>query len=86
MLGRGPGDLASLLTQDLPIERRRQIESGLIEHYHTTLVADGVQGYSYEDCLVDYRFAILERLSSLVSMVVGLPLGGRTKTHLVEAS
>jgi aminoglycoside/choline kinase family phosphotransferase len=86
MPGRGPGDLASLLTQDLPAERRRHLEPSLIKRYHATLIANGVQNYSYEECLDDYRYAILERLSTLVSMIAALPLRGRTKAHLVEVS
>ena len=86
MLSRGPSDLASLLTQDLPTERRRHLEPNLIKRYHATLIADGVQSYSYAECLDDYRYAILERLRTLVDMVAGLPLHGQMKTHLVEAS
>ncbi len=86
MLSRGPGDLASFLTQDLPTERRRHLEPNLIKRYHATLIADGVQSYSYAECLDDYRYAILERLRTLVDMVAGLPLHGQMKTHLVEAS
>lgn len=86
MMGRGPGDLASFLTQDLPAERRRHLESDLIEHYHATLIADGVQNYSYTACFDDYRYAILERLSNLVYMVAALPLREQAKTHLVEVS
>lgn len=86
MRGRGPADLSSLLTQDLPVERRRHLEPGLIARYHAMLIADGVQDYSYEECLDDYRYAILERLSTLVSMIVALPLRGRTKAHLIEVS
>ena len=85
-LSRGPSDLASLLTQDQPIERRRHLAPILIKRYHDMLIADGVQSYSYAECLDDYRYAILERLRNLVDMVGGLPLRGQTKTHLVEAS
>lgn len=86
MLARGPADLSSLLTQDLPLERRRHLEPNLIARYHATLIADGVQNYSYAEYLDDYRYSILERLSTLVAMVVALPLRGQTKAHLIEVS
>ncbi len=33
---------------------------GLLRMYHSTLMQSGVQGYSFEQCLRDYRLSMLE--------------------------
>jgi len=58
-LGRGPYDVAYFLSQSMLPEERKQHEEQLLETYHRTLVANGVEGYSLEDCWEDYRLAIL---------------------------
>jgi hypothetical protein len=57
--GRGPYDLAYFLSQSLVPEERKGLEHDLVAVYHDTLVANGVQGYSFDECWEDYRLATL---------------------------
>ena len=57
--GNGIFDLAYLLTGSLDVEMRRARERELLALYHGRLVAEGVKGYSLEDCLDDYRFWVM---------------------------
>ena len=41
---------------------RRAHEGALLRCYHATLVAGGVEGYPWEACLTDYRWAMLQCL------------------------
>ena len=41
---------------------RRAQEVALLRRYHATLVAGGVEGYSWEACWTDYRWAMLQCL------------------------
>ena len=52
-------DLAYLLSGSLTVDMRRQHEMALLALYHQTLVAKGVGGYSFEDCLSDYRLNVM---------------------------
>ena len=38
---------------------RRTLEMGLLADYHGQLIAAGVEGYVFEECLEDYRRALL---------------------------
>ena len=58
--GRGPYDVATFLTEAFSPEDRSQKEMGLLGEYHTTLLDNGVNGYSFEECLDDYRLSMLE--------------------------
>lgn len=57
--GRGPYDVAYFLSQSLVPDVRKEVEQDLVRAYHDALVADGVAGYSFEDCWEDYRVATL---------------------------
>ena len=67
--GRGTYDLATFIAEAFPPEVRRREETGLLRLYHSALVENGVRGYSYEQCLLDYRFSMLDLL--LFWIVVG---------------
>jgi thiamine kinase-like enzyme len=58
--GRGPYDVAAFISEAFPAEQRRAEEMGLLRTYHATLEANGVTGYSFEECVEDYRFSMLE--------------------------
>jgi hypothetical protein len=64
--GRATRDLAHFLVTGLPPGRRRAHELGLLKLYHTVLVEHGVAAYSFEQCLQDYRFTMLDELYFLV--------------------
>ena len=57
--GRGATDIAYLAVLGLAVNLRRSIEHKLVRIYHTTLVAEGVAGYSLEQCQADYRSGLL---------------------------
>jgi hypothetical protein len=64
--GRGPMDVASLLTSSLQPEDRRAGEQDLLRTYHQTLLEHGVDGYSLEECMQDYRLAVINQFSQVV--------------------
>lgn len=51
----GAYDLAYALVLDWPVELRRRWEMPVLERYHARLVAQGVQGYSWQRLVDDYR-------------------------------
>ena len=53
--GRGAFDVSYLLCGGLEPDLRRAHERDLVKLYHDTLVANGVAGYSFEQCWDDYR-------------------------------
>ena len=53
--GTGTADLAHLTRVGFSNELKRDIQNALVEHYYETLLANGVTGYSWEECLRDYR-------------------------------
>jgi thiamine kinase-like enzyme len=57
--GRGPVDLAYLLSGSMDPEDRRSHELGLVTRYAVQLEAFGVRDYSAVQCLEDYRAALL---------------------------
>lgn len=57
--GRGVFDVAYFLSQSLSAADRRAEEMRLVARYHEVLVAKGVRGYSFADCLLDYRRGVL---------------------------
>lgn len=50
-------DVAGWIRGQLEPEIRRTTESQLLRLYHDALVANGVQDYTFEQCMVDYRLA-----------------------------
>jgi len=66
--GRGTYDVGMLLGA-LPTEQRRASEMGLLRMYHHVLVENGVEGYTFEQCLDDYRLTMLECFARLVYVI-----------------
>ncbi|MCH7801758.1 MAG: DUF1679 domain-containing protein, partial [Chloroflexi bacterium] len=71
--GRGVRDVAYFLSENLQIEDRRAIELGLLKDYHQILTGNGVQDYSFEQCLHDYKLSLLQRFRALVSTIAAMP-------------
>ena len=67
-IGRGVADVAYLLAVSMESERRRATELGLLRDYHSVLLAHGVKGYDFEECLVDYRLSLLHHMQRVVSV------------------
>ncbi len=55
-------DLAYLLITCLDTQNRSEIEKALLKKYHNGLVAGGIRKYSWQDCIQDYRLAIIANL------------------------
>ena len=60
--GRGTYDVATFISEAFPTQQRREEEMGLLRMYHATLLEQGVGGYGFDECLVDYRLSMLEIL------------------------
>ena len=58
--GRGTYDVATFISDAFPPEQRKAEELGLLRTYHSTLTANGVDDYSFDECLLDYRLSMLE--------------------------
>jgi hypothetical protein len=54
----GAYDLAYAMVLDWPVELRREWEMSVLERYHARLVAKGVQGYSWQRLVDDYRLCV----------------------------
>jgi hypothetical protein len=57
--GGGIFDVAYFVAGTLPEGQRRATERDLVKLYHDTLIANGVTGYSFEQCWEDYRLTTL---------------------------
>ena len=58
--GRGVNDVATFISDTFAPHERRNVETGLLRTYHAALADNGVSGYSFEECLRDYRLSMLE--------------------------
>jgi aminoglycoside/choline kinase family phosphotransferase len=67
--GRATRDIVHFLVTGLPPDRRRAHELDLLRLYHTILTQHGVEEYSFEQCLHDYRFTMLDLLYFLVMVL-----------------
>ncbi len=59
-------DLAYLMAMKWKPERRARFEMPLLKYYHQCLRANGVRDFSWEDCLLDYRYSILTHMTTPV--------------------
>lgn len=54
-LGPPATDVAFFLGCGIESNARREHERDLVRHYHSALLAHGVEGYSWDECWTDYR-------------------------------
>ncbi len=59
--GIGTYDLCYLVADEEP-DRRRSMEEELLKYYHNGLMEGGVSGYSWDDCVSDYRLSVMANL------------------------
>ncbi len=64
-------DLAYLMALKWRPERRARLELPLLRHYHAALAGGGVKDYSWEDCLLDYRYSVVTHLFTPVVQCAG---------------
>ena len=60
--GFGVYDLAYLMVTGLAVSLRREKEQDFLRNYHNGLRKSGIEQYSWQDCLQDYRLAIIANL------------------------
>jgi hypothetical protein len=60
--GFGVYDLAYLLITGLDVSVRRDKEQDFLRRYHNGLQKAGIEKYNWQDCLQDYRLAIVANL------------------------
>ena len=82
---RGVFDVAYFLTGTLEPDERRSAEIGILKAYHRNLAAGGVEDYSYEQCLHDYRLSALFLLAYAVIGAGGLDLANDRAVALTNA-
>lgn len=58
----GPRDLAFMMALHWERERRARLEEKLLRRYHEALSSRGVVSYTWEQCVIDYRWAALRNL------------------------
>jgi hypothetical protein len=71
--GRGVWDVAYFLSESLQIADRRAWERGIWEEYYQILLDHNIRHYSLEQCRRDYRIALLQRFTALVSTIAAMP-------------
>jgi hypothetical protein len=72
-IGVGPSDLAYTIALFWFPERRARMEQNLVRQYHARLIEHGVAGYSWEQCWLDYRMAVVFHLFWPLFWWRGLP-------------
>ena len=58
--GRGAYDVATFISEAFSPRLRRKVELSLLREYHSILEESGVRGYTFEECLYDYRLSMME--------------------------
>lgn len=71
--GRGALDVNYLLVMGLQPTDRNAHEMNILDGYHRSLLENGVKGYSFDQCLLDYRLNTLRALHVFMG-VIGLDL------------
>lgn len=80
--GRGAMDVAYLLVKGLLPTDRTAHEMDILNSYHNILLENGVQGYSFDQCLLDYRLHTLQSLIILIAAIgLGLYQGDRLNSY-----
>lgn len=59
-MGPPARDVAFFLSTSLEVDDRRRHEADLVAAYHRALARHGVEGYTLEECLDDYRHELLQ--------------------------
>jgi hypothetical protein len=65
--GSGLMDLATFIGQSLTAEERNASEERLVKYYYDQILAQGVRGYSWNQCWLDYRRSAFAGMSLSVS-------------------
>ena len=71
--GRGTWDAAYFLSENLTEEANQAAGMDLLRLYWQVLTDHGVQGYGFNQCLLDFRYCLLQRFSALISTIAAMP-------------
>jgi thiamine kinase-like enzyme len=82
---RGPYDVAYFLSQSVNPADRKACEMDILRSYHEKLLEHGVTGYSFDQCLDDYRISAMFCLVYPVISLGGLDLANDRGTALFTA-
>lgn len=77
--GNGMLDVASFLGGNISTGLRREHELDLLKMYHSILVKSGVDGYPFDRCYDDYRFAMFDGVLRMVIAIGGLGMRDEQK-------
>lgn len=78
--GRPGIDTFYLIANTLDLEMRKAHENELLQVYYDTLLANGVEDYSFDDCIEDYEYGSLYGVMSVLATTFGIGA-----THLPDA-
>lgn len=76
-LGRGTSDISYFMSGSLDADLREGCEMSMLRSYHSTLAQNGVERYSFDQCLYDYRLALLDRISFYLILGATLDFSSR---------
>lgn len=68
--GRSPYDVGYFLISSVDPAQRRNMERGLVAHYHAELLRHGVTGYNLAQCWTDYLQSVAGKLFITVAATV----------------
>ena len=71
--GCGIWDVAYFLSQNLAPEDRKVTEMSILHDYLRILDDYGVQNYSFDDAVYDYRLSLIHRFGALITTIAALP-------------
>ncbi len=57
----GVYDIANFLGMSVSVENRQAWQDEVLTHYHQALVARGVTGYDFDQCVRDYRYCLMHQ-------------------------
>lgn len=80
--GKGPHDIAYFSSQSCGPELRGEAEIAELRVYHDTLIGAGVRGYSFDECLRDYRLNLMATMITPVAVCGTLDQGNERGVEL----
>jgi aminoglycoside phosphotransferase (APT) family kinase protein len=73
--GRGTQDVGNLLAGSMDSDDLAEHWGHLLKRYHARLVANGVGGYSFDDCVAHYRQNIVYPLGAGMALLGAMDIG-----------
>jgi hypothetical protein len=83
--GRGPADVAYLLGTSMNVEDQQVHWERLVHRYHDGLVAAGVTGYDWDQCLTHYRESVLYYTVGPMSLIATFDAGNARGEAMAQA-